>query len=152
MSLSQLEHAATSPSRFANVLRHKTRPHNIIQHVANRILSQHSTLSATPNIEACFEHLSIVPGGRFLVTMSVRRPHEKFLQLWDLGFNSEMEINSQPVATAPLGKGRIHYKPETQVAPDGQGLLVAVSEMWPVSFNRSRRYASQSSFCSRCCC
>jgi hypothetical protein len=86
MSQRALEHAATSPSRFANLL---MKTEDDIQPFATRLLNTRS------GDDAELEDCCLVPGGRFLVTRSVYGA----INLWDLGFTSEGVIKPFPVAS-----------------------------------------------------
>jgi hypothetical protein len=87
MSLSQLEHVATSPERFLSCLRHNL-PGGSIEPLKTR------TLDITMDPSVPVELARLVPGGRYLFTLSA-----KTVKLWDIGFHANMPMNKVPIAS-----------------------------------------------------
>jgi hypothetical protein len=48
--------------------------------------------------EHCFEAAFLVPGGRYILTMSYTDSETYLTQLWDIGFSMDSVIPSRPVA------------------------------------------------------
>jgi hypothetical protein len=86
MSDKALQHAATSASRFTKLLMKCEAPHPF----ATRLLN---TKPRGSNLD--LEDLTLVPGGRFLFTMS----GGSIIHLWDLGYTSEAMIKPFPIAS-----------------------------------------------------
>ncbi|KAJ8516844.1 hypothetical protein ONZ45_g5916 [Pleurotus djamor] len=135
MSLAQLEHAATSPFRFTNIIR-KSTGSTTAQPVAIRLLQPRLPKDMSGE-NGVFDSSYLVPGGRFLLTRSSRN----LLQLWDLGYSADMMIKPESIASHHLGEGELQFDPDAQVTQDGQGLLVFLAsenvfrifEVYPLS-------------------
>jgi hypothetical protein len=129
MSLAQLQHAATSPSRFSALLRRHSETSNVpIQPISRRVLAPRPLATVSHlsfgGEDDSFTHLCLVPGGRWLITHT----ETNLVQLWDLGFGADMIIKPNPLATVSLGEDAIvQFPPDVQVNRDGKGLLVATS-------------------------
>jgi len=94
MTTPQLQHAATSPSRFTAYLRQELRPPK------NKLptkLIKPTSFRALPG-KHCFERAFLVPGGRYILTMSYTKPCY-LIQLWDIGFSVDSVTPSFPVAS-----------------------------------------------------
>src|ERR1700734_4074999 len=87
MSLSQLEHVVTSPARFLLRLR-RNLPNGSIKPLGTRILD------VTSDPEVKVDEMRLVPGGRYLFTLSART-----VKLWDIGFQADMPMKDVPVAS-----------------------------------------------------
>lgn len=87
MSQRALEHAATSPSRFANFL---IKNDNIVHPFATRLLN-----SRWRGDDGVLEDCCLIPGGRFLIS----RSSNSVIHMWDLGFTSEAMIKPFPIAS-----------------------------------------------------
>jgi hypothetical protein len=62
-----------------------------------------------------FDYMNIVPGGRFLATVSVELSGSlKVLQLYDLGLGIDMQISPHSVASISLGYDDIHFDPDSR--------------------------------------
>lgn len=122
MSVAQLESAAFSPSRFKQFLRSGNTP---LEPLSTQLLEGQWDAGGSPKGEydPYFEHLCLVPGGRFLVT---RNAHV-ILELWDLGFNADMEIKPQAIASHAFDTILVPLAPEAQVSRDGKALIVMLA-------------------------
>jgi hypothetical protein len=131
MSLAQLQHASTSPSKFTSLLRHHSQISNgSVQPLSRRVLAPRplapipSPISPNDLTEDdSFVHLCLVPGGRWLITLT----ESNLMQLWDLGLAADSMIKPLPLATISLGEGAsVQFPPDVQVNRAGDGLLVAM--------------------------
>jgi hypothetical protein len=117
MTVLQLEHAATSPARFVCHLRCKLP--TSLQPVYTRILSIRANQGN--RLESYF----LVPGGRYLLT-SLQSGR---IQLWDLGFSSNMAIPPNPIASIDVECfTRVQCLGPTG---DGQGIRIIVIKKHP---------------------
>jgi hypothetical protein len=102
MSLRQLEHIATSPSRLLRQFQQDLSS-NVISPLATRILQARPPKGVAVSTthewwgERDITSMHLMPGGRFLV-FSTR----EYLQLWDLGFNQDSIISPYPLASLPI--------------------------------------------------
>jgi hypothetical protein len=110
MTISQLEHAATSPARFASHLRCNLSI-GTVQPIYTRILSIRTK-------DTALDSYFLVPGGRYLVT-SLRSGR---IQLWDLGFSSNMAIPPNPIAFIDTE----HFINIRCLGPTGDGLGIRI--------------------------
>jgi hypothetical protein len=129
MSISELEHAATSPARFRTLLRSQLNcllP--AMEPYVKRILTPPSRgrlpkaaleLGIPANaFTVPFSDIILVTGGRFLIT----RNELSLVQIWDLGFSASMAIHPYPIAShLEPGCGPEFY---AQATADGNGILV----------------------------
>ena len=111
MTVSQLEHSATSPTRFLARLRREL-PSGLIQPVCTRMLTKLPAHSA-------FRDTILVPGGRFLFT----RSPGNIIELWDLGFVPDSVIRL--IASEHFDDQLIVIQ-YLQPTGDGLGILVIV--------------------------
>lgn len=111
MTVLQLEHSATSPSRLLARIR-RDLPTGSIQPVCTRMLTKLPAASA-------FHDTSLVPGGRFLFT----RSPNNIIELWDLGFPPDSVIRL--IASEHFEDEHI-FIVYVQPKGDGLGLLVVV--------------------------
>jgi hypothetical protein len=113
MGVAQLEHAASSPSRFKIFLRN-----------ADGLASPASIRRIDNQGDTDFKHVCLVPGGRFLLTRNALQ----VVQLWDLGFNiTNAEDSPQEIASHDLGTVELHFPPEAQMSQDGKALVVMLA-------------------------
>lgn len=132
MTQGELEHAATSPHRFRDVMASKRASGEKVLPAGTQFLTGLNLLymecfGIENDVELVrFGYMNLVPGGRFLATRSM----ENVLQLWDLGVGGRVEVlaGSRPLASTPLGEGHIHFEPDVHVTGDGEGLLIAMSQ------------------------
>ena len=115
MSTEQLEHAASGPYRFAEKLQtsfgdryraYQDRTFSPLQknHVGTHVVDK----------------MTLVPGGRFLVTSG-----DDSICLWDLGFNLETPVSPYPLATL---EGNGFNLGDTSPSPsDEDELILAVT-------------------------
>ncbi|TRM62337.1 hypothetical protein BD626DRAFT_60081 [Schizophyllum amplum] len=96
MTLSELEHLATSPERYRSVLvRGATAEGCCLEPYARRTLIPRRV--DQPSNATRFVELMIIPGGRFLFAMS-----STAVYLWDLGFNANKMIQPRPLAVCDV--------------------------------------------------
>jgi hypothetical protein len=124
MTLSDLEHATTSPDRLAARLRREL-PDGKIQPLATRILKPHppmQPLEVTSDQDlGHFHDLALVSGGRFLITST----NTGIVQMWDLGYSPNMLINPFPLAS--LLERDLIMDMLTQSTPDDTVRLLLIS-------------------------
>jgi hypothetical protein len=121
MTLLELEHAATSRSRFAARLWNELQGDQPLTPIAIRILRLHPPLS--PEIEHPFGHFKnsvLVPGGRFLITST----NTDIVQLWDLGFHPNILINQCPLASVHVSVLDDDFELLVQPTVDQRGVLL----------------------------
>ncbi|KAI4527958.1 hypothetical protein K525DRAFT_263758 [Schizophyllum commune Loenen D] len=98
MSLLELEHAATAPSRFIRLMR----KYDLVADTTDERLSPmakqllHLRLpgkpGAVPAHSDSFQDIHLVPGGRFLFTLS-----QDYFHIWDLGRNAYSGLKPLPL-------------------------------------------------------
>jgi hypothetical protein len=120
MTTSELEHAVTSPYQFTTILRQAA---NALEG-CNK-LSPHVTCVLhcnPPHLPSDILTIYLVPGGRFLITSSA----SFVMSLWDLGYNSTVSIDQNPVASVVFN----HIVSEFEVQPsaDNMGLRISIVE------------------------
>ncbi|KAJ7185709.1 hypothetical protein C8R46DRAFT_982472 [Mycena filopes] len=97
MSLADLEHAATSPTRFvAQISRDRPSDDGVLVPAFSTRLLQPRLPKSVPGPLGTLSLMRLVPGGRYLITASnVGR-----LSLWDLGYGPAAIINPYPLLSA----------------------------------------------------
>jgi hypothetical protein len=117
MTTAQLQHAATSPAQFMAYLRRELEPPKIELPTE---LMKPKCIRELPG-KCCFERAFLVPGGRYILTMSSYT--KTTIKLWDIGFSRDSVTPSLPVASE-------HFKEDTvlisglQPIGTGDGFLV----------------------------
>jgi hypothetical protein len=111
MSDLELERAAMAPRRWIELCgafqkQHSNNISKILYPRTTRIIKDAANL-----------HLSIVPGGRYLVTAG------NGLFVWDLGYVSTVDCK----LVASVGLGNIYESCAIQTTPDGKGLVILSS-------------------------
>lgn len=81
MTTAQLQHAATSPAQFMAYLQRELGPPK------NKLPTELMKSKSIRNLPGgrCFERAFLVPGGRYILTMSSYR--NAIIKLWDIGFS-----------------------------------------------------------------
>ncbi|KAJ3529115.1 hypothetical protein NMY22_g9131 [Coprinellus aureogranulatus] len=110
MTLAELEHAASGPHRFIKFIDDVNKP-------AERAIDEYY---------GGIEHISLVPGGRFLFTASTHPVAT--VCLWDLGYNMHAPVKPFPLATTPFDGGII-LNISAFPSSDGRLLRIAVLEV-----------------------
>lgn len=95
MSIGELEHAATAPRRFLNLVKgldvdYAPRPFRCRDLVFRQCPSRTGTYAP--------RGIFLVPGGRFLLATT----EDFLLTLWDLGYNMNVVPKPYPVATSEV--------------------------------------------------
>ena len=113
MTIVQLQHAATSPARFTACLQRELRP-------PKKKLPTHTERVKPKSIrnlpgDCCFERAFLVPGGRYILTMSYTRSY--LVELWDIGFST---------GSVRTPSSRIAYK-------DFKGYIVVIVGLQPTA-------------------
>jgi len=111
MTVLQLEHSATSPTRLLARIR-RDLPTGSIQPVCTRMLTKLPAASA-------FHDTFLVPGGRFLFTRSPGNT----IELWDLGFSPDSVIR---LIASEHFENEHTFIVYLQPKGDGLGILVVV--------------------------
>ncbi|KAG9221771.1 hypothetical protein CCMSSC00406_0006714 [Pleurotus cornucopiae] len=115
MSVRQLEHAVTAPTRFLRRLLQDLSAGNI-RPVSTRILSPPDLTSSPIN------DVKLVTGGRLLIATAAGYQE---LQIWDLGFSPASVISPRPVLVKRTN-GRIQ-KVLAQTTADSLGIMLLVN-------------------------
>lgn len=120
MTLPELEHAATAPYRFMDLVKLCSSPHGIyvipfqtrehLQRMPRKWVGQVDA-EVVETYNFC-----LVPGGRFLIAS-----WESELILWDLGYSLKQYVDPFPVALGELHGNLITTKPTT----NGEELIIA---------------------------
>lgn len=134
MTVTELEHAASSPHRFIKSIRSYPRPDHedgeIYQPIAlqTRLFKGFHKSSPTDRTYPPFEKydidtIKLVPGGRFLFTSGANG-----LCLWDLGYSMHAPVRPYPIATLDLEDERTSTSLH-RLAPcsDEQHIIVAIT-------------------------
>ncbi|KIM91317.1 hypothetical protein PILCRDRAFT_810578 [Piloderma croceum F 1598] len=111
MTVLQLEHSATSPTRLLARIR-RDLPTGSIQPMCTRMLTKLPATSA-------FHDTILVPGGRFLFT----RSPGNIIELWDLGFSPDSVIR---LIASEFFQDKDIFIVYIQPKGDGLGILVIV--------------------------
>jgi hypothetical protein len=93
MTTAQLQHAATSPAQFTAYLQWELGPPE------NKLpteLMKPKSICDLPG-KCCFERAFLMPGGRYILTMSAYK--KAIIKLWDIGFSPDSVTPSGPVAS-----------------------------------------------------
>lgn len=110
--LAELKHAATSPSRLLALV--KASPVlGMLPHLCTRILDLSGSTANGRKFESC----SLIPGGRFLVTVC-----DSVMELWDLGTAKDI-INPKPIAFV---ESTVPFSLFCSWIPDDEGIVVIV--------------------------
>ncbi|KAH9478212.1 hypothetical protein JR316_0008665 [Psilocybe cubensis] len=122
MSLSDLEHAATVPSKWASLSSKPRKSEEPLSSATTRRL--HCPRSLTYDIDeelGEFTSFCLVPGGRYLVTFA-----RNWVAVWDLGLKPGPDTITD---FQPLGVSAVHFTGMFLVHPtiDGKGLHIFVS-------------------------
>jgi hypothetical protein len=121
MNTPEIEYAATSHHRFlAHLWRELPNGPLMSRPASIRILTVHHPcmLAIGDHPIGYFKHTAIVPGGRYLITITTGH----IVQMWDLGFTAREMINGRPVATAYIFGLTDNYDMLVQPSPDGNGI------------------------------
>ena len=114
MTTLDLEDVATAPYRFSARLRTEFVAKTLQPTVTRSIVPEKS------NIFGGFRSVTLVPGGRFLLTCT----KHGVLQLWDLGLTPNATPSSQPSATTDVAGWLTRSKILVQPSSDQSGILV----------------------------
>jgi hypothetical protein len=144
MTQAELEHAATAPQRFRSLLSLRREGEEKVLPVVTRFLESERESGCVveggeggdggregkEREKIKFGYVNLVPGGRWMTT----RSYDNVLQIWDLGcigggFEVEEGRGARPVAEYALGEGHVHFEPDVHLMGDGEGLLVAMSQV-----------------------
>ncbi|KAF8189349.1 hypothetical protein BJ912DRAFT_379127 [Pholiota molesta] len=126
MSIPELEYAASTPERWNRYIRkHKGEkdftPSPLMRTLLNPDDYWHPSNLAHSLTFAILEQLYLVPGGRFLVTLSQSR-----IYVWDLGIAGITEPKSEPISEIP-SQGQWF---STHPSLDGEGLRIITSDQY----------------------
>ncbi|KAF7350112.1 F-box domain-containing protein [Mycena venus] len=113
MSIHELEHAATACRRFISRLRTNFFQGRIVSPVSIRYLEP-----AVSGEE--FEHLRMIPGGRYLLTV-----YRNTVRLWDLGIGSNAP-SMNPIASHTIEDATQIHGVLTRASKSSSGVLVFV--------------------------
>jgi hypothetical protein len=114
-----LEHVATAHHRFAARLRNELGAESLTPIMTRIIDPRLHTRGSNIQFPGTISCLKLVPGGRFLLSLS----EFGVIQLWDLGFASNVFSSCQPIATATIAN---NDWADLWICPtlDGLGILV----------------------------
>ena len=85
MTTVQLQHAATSPAKFTAFLQKELRPPK--NKLPMELIKPKFTCELPGN--CCFERAFLVPGGRYILTMTYTETDSYLIELWDIGFSMD---------------------------------------------------------------
>lgn len=131
MTVAELEHAASGPHRFVRFVTEfeSASPSICKQPYLTRQFPCRRRLDDPGNTDGLYRapYISLIPGGRFLVTASagtITDATKGTVCLWDLGYNMNSPMKPFPIATASTQSSIISFS--TCPSANGIDIIVAV--------------------------